>query len=215
MRPSQDRSPRSSSGEATPRGGLPQSARPTLLSSCARASTAAESRFRINAPAFTPRSSRVIALDSGAAELVRDLARDQRWGGGHFLVFESAVPDDALLRRVPGPAAGPGDDAPEGPDGPEGPEDPVTALLSEELNGSDTVVMVASAEGAAAAEGSASAASIIGDAAAARAIMTAGLVVPGDVPGDQVVAALRPNAMVLVILRDATDLPEVLAALRV
>jgi hypothetical protein len=186
---------------------LPQSAHPTLLSSCAQASTAAESQFRINAPAFTPRSSRVIALDPGAAGLIRDLARDQRWGGGHFLVFESAVPDDALLRRVPGPTAG------ENTEGPvtEGPvtEGPVTALLSEELNGSDTVVMVASAEG------NATAASIIGDAAAARAIMTAGLVVPGDVPNDQVVTALRPNAMVLVILRDATDLPEVLAALRV
>jgi hypothetical protein len=186
---------------------LSQSAHPTLLSSCAQASTTAESRFRINAPAFTPRSSRVIALDAGAAALVRDLAREQRWGGGHFLVFESAVPDDALLLRVPGPAAG------ENTEGPvtEGPvtEGPVTALLSEELNGSDTVVMVASAEG------NATAASIIGDAAAARAIMTAGLVVPGDVPNDQVVTALRPNAMVLVILRDATDLPEVLAALRV
>jgi hypothetical protein len=198
---------------------LPQSARPTLLSSCAQASTAAESRFRINAPAFTPRRSRVIALDSGAAGLVRDLARDQRWGGGHFLVFESAVPDDALLRRVSGPAAGPAGDGTSGNDGTSGSdgaghggddtEGPATALLSEELNGSDTVVMVASAEG------NAAAASIIGDAAAARAVMTAGLVVPGDVPNDQVVTALRPNAMVLVILRDATDLPEVLAALRV
>jgi hypothetical protein len=173
---------------------------PTLLSSCAQASTAAESRFRINAPAFTPRSSRVIALDTGAAGLVRDLARDQRWGGGHFLVFESAVPDDALLRRVSGPAAGPAGDGTEGP---------ATALLSEELGGSDTVVMVASAQG------NAAAASIIGDAAAERAIMTVGLVVPGAAPNDQVVTALRPNAMVLVILRDATDLPEVLAALRV
>jgi hypothetical protein len=187
---------------------LSQSAHPTLLSSCAQASTTAESRFRINAPAFTPRSSRVIALDAGAAALVRDLAREQRWGGGHFLVFESAVPDDALLRRVSRPSAGPAgnDGAGHGGDDTGG---PATALLSEELSGSDTVVMVASAEG------NAAAASIIGDAAAARAIMTVGLVVPGDVPNDQVVTALRPNAMVLVILRDATDLPEVLAALRV
>lgn len=109
------------------------------------------------------------------------------WGGGHFLVFESAVPDDALLRRASGG----------------------TALLSEELDGADTVVMVASAGARA------DVASIIGDAAAARGIMSAGLVLPGDHPVNEVVSALRPNAMVLVVLREADDLPEVLSALRV
>jgi hypothetical protein len=174
---------------------------PTLLSSCAQASTAAEARFRINAPAFTRRSSRVIALDHEAAAAVRDMA-DGPWGGGHFLVFQSTLPDDALLLRAPGTAG-------------EHTGGAVTALLSEELDGADTVVMVASAKGSA---GSAAAASIIGDAAAARAIMSAGLVIPGagepNEP-DQVVAALRPNAMVLVVLRHAADLREVLSALRV
>ena len=119
--------------------------------------------------------------------MVRDMG-GRSWAGGHFLVFESAVPDDALLRH-----AGTGG----------------TALLSEELNGADTVVMVASA-GA-----SAEAASIIGDAAAARGIMSAGLVLPDGAPVNQVVAALRPHAMVLVVLRDVADVPEVLSALRV
>lgn len=114
--------------------------------------------------------------------------RNRPWSGGHFLVFESAVPDDALLRRA-------------GADG--------TALLSEELDGADTVVMIAS-PGA-----NAAAASIIGDAAAARGIMSAGLVVPGDGTVSEVVPALRPNAMVLVVLRDVSDVPEVLSALRV
>jgi len=103
-------------------------------------------------------------------------------------MFESALPDDALLRRV-------------GTGG--------TALLSEELDGADTVVMIASA-GA-----NAEAASIIGDAAAARGIMSAGLVLPGDTPVNEVVSALRPNAMVLVVLQDVADAPEVLSALRV
>jgi hypothetical protein len=161
--------------------------RPTLLSSCARAATAAEARFRITAPGFARRSSRVIALDRRAAAIVRGLAGGS-WGGGHFLVFESALPDDALLRR-----AGPGG----------------TALLSEELDGADTIVMVASAEG------NAGAAAVIGDAAAARGIMSAGLVIPGGAPADGVVSALRPNAMVLVVLQDAADIPEVLSALRV
>jgi hypothetical protein len=159
---------------------------PTLLSSCALATTAAEARYRITAPAFARRSSRVIALDRESRGIVRDMGR-RSWGGGHFLVFESAVPDDALLRH-----AGTGG----------------TALLSEELDGADTVVMVASA-GA-----NAEAASIIGDAAAARGIMSAGLVLPDGAPVNKVVAALRPNAMVLVVLRDVADVPEVLSALR-
>jgi hypothetical protein len=165
-------------------------AHPTLLSSCALASTAAEARFRITGPEFTRRSSRVIALDGHAAGIVRDMG-GRSWGGGHFLVFDSAVPDDALLRR-----AGTGGNG-------------GTALLSEELDGADTVVMIASA-GA-----NAEAASIIGDAAAARGIMSAGLVLPDDGPVSEVVSALRPNAMVLVVLQNVADVPEVLSALRV
>lgn len=159
---------------------------PTLLSSCARAATAAEARYRISYPEFTRRSSRVIALDSQAAAIVRRIA-GQQWSGGHFLILESAVPDDALLRSAAGG----------------------TALLSEELDGADVVVMVATADA------NAEAASIIGNACAARSIMSAGLVVHGAGPVGEVVSALRPNAMVLVVLRDAGDVPEVLSALRV
>jgi hypothetical protein len=133
----------------------------------------------------------VIALGGQSERSVRELA-GRPWDGGHFLVFESAVPGDALLRHAKG--AG-------------------TALLSEELDGADTVVMVASA-GA-----TAEAASVIGDAAAARGIMSAGLVLPAPPSsGDsvnEVVSALRPNAMVLVVLKDIADVPEVLSALRV
>jgi hypothetical protein len=163
---------------------------PTLLSSCARAATTAEARYRISAPGYAPRESRIIGLDEQSARLVRDMA-GKLWDGGHFLVFETALPDDALLRHASGR----------------------TALLSEELAAADAVVMVA-----ATAE-SAEAASVIGDAAAARGIMSAGLVLPGNGPGearsDAVVSALRPNAMVLVVLREADDLAEVLSALRV
>jgi hypothetical protein len=164
---------------------------PTLLGSCARAATAAEARFRINAPAFTQRCSRVIALDEQAADVVRELA-ERTWHGGHFLVFESEVPGDALLRL----AAGGGQPA-------------ATALLSEELDGADTVVMVASAAG------SPAAASLIGDAAAARGIMTAALVLAGAAPVDGAVAALRPNAKVRVVLASIADILEVLSALRI
>ena len=65
------------------------------------------------------------------------------------------------------------------------------------------------------AQASAEAASIIGNACAARSIMSAGLVVPGAGSIDEAVSALRPNAMVLVVLHDAGDVPELLSALRV
>jgi hypothetical protein len=166
---------------------------PTLASSCARAATAAEARFRISYPDTSRRDSRVIALDEQAAALVRRLAAaGQRWRGGHFLVFDTVVAgDDARLRT---------------PDG-------AGTLLSQELARADVVVMLAGPDADAGA--SAEAAGVIGDACAARSIMSAGLVVPGGGAVDEVVAALRPNAMVLVILQDGDDVAEILSALRV
>jgi hypothetical protein len=167
---------------------------PTLASSCARAATAAEARFRIDYPDTSRRDSRVIALDQRTAGLARQLAADgPRWRGGHFLEFEAALPagDDARLRAADG----------------------TEVLLSRELADADVVVMLAGA--GASSEGAA----VIGDACAARSIMSAGLVIPGDGPGpgttDEVVSALRPNAMVLVVLQDGDDVAEVLSALRV
>jgi hypothetical protein len=180
---------------------------PTLLSSCARAATAAEARYRISYPELARRNSRVIALDAQAAAIVRRMA-GQRWSGGHFLAFEAVVPAngsgldvaDARLRRADGTG---------GPGGTDGPGN-AHVLLSDELTGADTVVMVGGVHA------SAEAASVIGDACAARSIMSAGLVVPGPSgSADEVVSALRPNAMVLVVLRDDQDIPEILSALRV
>jgi hypothetical protein len=167
---------------------------PTLASSCARAATAAEARFRITGPEPAPRASRVIALDERAGGLVRGLA-GQPWAGGHFLTFGSVLPAgsrgrdraDATLRL-----AGGGE-----------------VLLSQELGDADVVVMIATGEGRA------DAAAIIGDACAERRIMTAGLVVAGPGEAAGVVPALRPNAMVLVVLASGDDIAGVLSALRV
>jgi hypothetical protein len=168
---------------------------PTLLNSCARAATAAEARYRIDRRGdWAPRASRIIALDEPAAGIVRRLSA-HRWSGGHFLAFEAVVPvngsggdpDDATLRAPGGPAA----------------------LLSDELSGADVVVMIATSQA------SPEAASVIGNSCAARGIMSAGLVAQGSGTADAVVSALRPNAMVLVILSDEGDVPEILTALRV
>jgi hypothetical protein len=168
--------------------------RPTLLSSCAWAATAAEARFRIDYPRPANRASLVIALDRQAAVTVTGIT-DQSWSGGRFLAFERSLranggwgePADAVLLAADGSPA----------------------LLAAELDGADVVVVIAT--GMAGAE----AATVIGDACAGRMIMLAGLVVGAPGSTDEVISALRPNAMVLVELGDDSDVREILTALRV
>ena len=169
--------------------------RPILLSSSARAATAAEARFRIDAPPFTPRASRIVAVDGSAVDIVRRIAGGPWTGEAHFLVFEApglaaennGAGDDAALRTLDG----------------------AEVSLSDELADADVAVMVATTN-----EG-ANAVSIIGQACFARAITTAGLVVAEGGAAERAVASLRPYAMVLVVTADEDDVPEMLSALRV
>ena len=168
---------------------------PTLLNSCARAATAAEARYRIQAPIAGVRASRIIALDDRAAEILRRAAELPWTGDAHFLVYESAAsvngledaPVDATLTTADGQET----------------------LLSTELDGADVAVMLATNDdGAQAAE-------VIGQASFARGVMTAGVVVAEGGMADRAVAALRSDAMVLVVTKDEEDLPDMLTALRV
>lgn len=162
--------------------------RTTLLDRCDRAATAAEARFRIDAPNSTGRSSRVIALDAGAERIVEALARGS-WNGARFLVHEEGAADESdSVLRVPGDAS--------------------TTTLSDELEGADVVVMVATDEADPAA------ASAVGRAAARRRIMTAGLVVADADSDGRALQALRPYAAVLVVSPDEHYIPEMLTALR-
>jgi hypothetical protein len=163
---------------------------PTLLHSCARAATAAEAGFRVDYPNSKTRSSRIVALDDEAASVVARIS-DQRWRGAHFLTYKEAAPDahplqpDAILRSSDG----------------------AETRLSDELEGADVAVMIATGDR------HAEAASIVGRACALRGIMTAGLVVGGNGRGDAVMA-LRPYAAVLVVAADEDYVPEMLNALR-
>jgi hypothetical protein len=166
--------------------------RPTLLHSCARAATAAEARFRVGYPNSTTRSSRIIALDDEAASLVWRISALE-WRGAHFLTFKEStsggdgVQPDAILQSSDGSET----------------------RLSDELDGVDVAVMIATADR------ETEAASIIGKACAYRRIMTAGLVVGGTGGGlDDAVTALRPYASVLVIAAEEDYVPEMLEALR-
>ena len=68
---------------------------PILASSCARAATAKEARYRIDRP-IAGRSARVIALDARAAAVVMRLA-EMPWGASRFFAHASEFrPEDEL-----------------------------------------------------------------------------------------------------------------------
>jgi hypothetical protein len=70
--------------------------RPTLLHSCAWAATAREAAYRIDKPPAYVRTSRVFALDAGAAGVVADLAH-MPWHDTRFLPsFDADRLDDEL-----------------------------------------------------------------------------------------------------------------------
>lgn len=166
--------------------------RPTLLNSCASAATAAEAAYRIDAApgTQTARATRVVALDDGAAAIVRPLP-EQPWLGAHFLRY-AGTPDDH-----DGELADVVLTTPEGE----------RVRLSEELADADFVMMIATTDDGAAAAGA------IGNACTLRGIMTAGVIL-GE--GDRVAAAvtaLRPHARVLLVSRDQQDVSGLLTVL--
>ena len=169
--------------------------RPTLLNSCARAATAAEARFRIDAPIAPARAARVIALDDGAVTIARRLAQ-QPWANARFLTCGTT---DGELRDLDGRQV----------------------RLSDELAGVDVAVLLATARSASpSATGSASppasgdASASVGAACTVRGIMTAGLVLGGGPEAMTAVRFLRPHARVLMVSSDEDDVADILTALR-
>jgi hypothetical protein len=159
---------------------------PILLNGCARAATAAEARFRINRP-IAGRAARVVALDDGAAEVVRRVA-ERPWHDARFLVSAGAggADGDVPMRVIDGPASS----------------------LSAELEDADVAIVVATSDHGAAA------ASAIARACDRRGIMTAALILGGRGEVGAAVTALRPHAPVLLVTDDEEDVSEVLTALR-
>lgn len=169
---------------------------PTLLSSCARAATAEEARYRIDYPNSRARASRIVALDDQAAAIMSRI-EDDVWGDTHFLTFRARHP-------APGIEALSIDATLGTPDGTE-------TKLSAELAGADVVVMIASTGKGI------EAAAAVGNACFVRNIMTAGLIVSADRNDPDVeraVKVLRPYAAVLVIASDEEYVPAMLHALR-
>ena len=167
---------------------------PTLLNSCAMAATAAEARFRIDAPDPPPRASRIVALDRGAADVILRVAGEFP-GASHFLTYrpgsliasgDGDIPDVTLHTADGGTPLG----------------------FGQETSGADMVVMVATADDGAAA------AAAIGEACYRRGIMTGAVVFGDDADVRRAVSALRPHAQVLLVTQDEDDVAAVLTALR-
>lgn len=162
----------------------------SLLSSCARAATATEARYRIDRPIAPSRAGRVIALDAGAAEVVARTAQLE-WANARFYTCQSNGADSVLLRTIDG----------------------APATFPDELASASVVVMIATEDSGA------GCAYALGKACWERGIQTAGLVIgngtTGGTAASAAVAALRPHARVLLPSADETDVVDLLAALRV
>ena len=166
-----------------------------MISESARASTAAEARFRLDAPNARPRTTRIIALDPAAERAVRPVAEGS-WTGARFFALTGTtpagdglaeVPIDVTLREADGGAWG----------------------LADVLADADAVVMIATSGAGSAA------ASVIGGACSARGILATGLVVAeGDADARPALHGLRPHAAMLVVASGADYVSDMLSALR-
>jgi hypothetical protein len=173
-----------------------------VQSESARMSSAAEAKFRIEAPNSRPRAVKVIALDAPSERAVKELARD-RWQGATFLTasaFASASAAGAPAREPFSLGGWLNDLAGR------------TKNLVEEIAAADLVVMVASAGE------NAGAAAIIGEACNLRHVMTTALVLGTASSSDdelsKMLAQLRPHAMMLVISSADEYIRDMLTALR-
>lgn len=158
---------------------------PILANSCARAATAAEARYRIDAPIAPSRGALVIALDDGAVD-VAHVAAAESWSSARFLRCAPGAGNDAVLTGIAGGEAN----------------------LAEQLANAYVVLMIATADSAA------TCASWIGRACVKRGIMTAAVVVGDGQDSQRAVAALRPHARVLHPDGDINDVVGLLTALR-
>lgn len=169
-----------------------------MLSESARMSSAAEARFRIQAPNSRPRAIKVIGLDRASEDVVRRLA-EAPWKNATFFTAsafahapytEQGFSTDGWLSDLTGR----------------------TRSLMEEVGTADLVVMVATAGG------NAQVASVIGEACSLRRVMTTALIAGGTSASDEALsktlAQVRPWSL-MVVLADADDyIEDMLTALR-
>ena len=167
-------------------------------SESARMSSAAEARFRVDYPNSKARVVKVVALDTPSERVVKRVAQ-QAWQRATFFTsikFEGAPRggESWSMQAWLGDLAG------------------RTKALVEEVAGADLVVMVSTAGS------SAQAAAVIGEACAARKVMTMALIIGSEQQSDdalsKTLATLRPYASMIVIANGDEYIEEMLSALR-
>lgn len=169
---------------------------PTTLSESARATSAAEARFRINDANSRPRVIKVIALDPPSETVVKRLAQ-LPWTSASFLTTIASTPRAGHRFSVDGwlsDLAG------------------HTKNLIAEIDSANLVVMVASGGE------NVQAASLIGEACSLKRVMTTALVLAtaslSDAALSQTLTQLRPWALMLVIASAEEYVADMLTALR-
>jgi hypothetical protein len=158
-------------------------------------SSAAELRFRVQAPNSKARATAVIALDAPSERFVQRLS-ENRWNHATFL---KAAPDDA-------------------PDDPLADDGWLTTFgdrrtrVRDEVDAADQVIMVAAAGGHAAA------ASVIGRACSRKRVTTTALIVgavdASDAEISKTLAQLRPWSLMVVIANSDDYVTDMMTALR-
>jgi hypothetical protein len=167
-----------------------------VLSESARVTSAAELRFRVQAPNSRPRATTIIALDGPSEVVIRRLAEDP-WNHATFLEAPTADP----------------------PDDAQASDGWVTDLqgrrrrLRDEVNQSDQVIMMV------AAGGPASGAETIGRACSLRRVTTTALIVGAEGVSDgdlsRTLARVRPWSLMVVIAGNDDYVMDMMTALRV
>jgi hypothetical protein len=168
-----------------------------MLSESARMSSAAEARFRVQAPNSTPRAIKVVALDAASEPILRRLAEDSWNRATFFRIAQDSGGADlstdssgGMLTDLSGH---------------------VTSVNAE-VNAADLVIMVA------APGGHARAASLIGQACSLRRVMTTTLIVGDGAAPDEglskTLAQVRPWSLMLVIAGNVDYIKDMMTALR-
>ena len=167
-----------------------------MQSESSRMSSAAEARFRVNAPNSLPRATKVIALDQPSEYLVKRLAQ-ARWNGATFFTATAFGGTPRIGESLAGwlsDLAG------------------RTKNLVDEVDTADQVVMVATAGE------NVPAASLIGEACSLKRVTTTALITGSAGKSDEVLsktlAQLRPWALMLVIASADEYIEDMLRAMR-
>jgi hypothetical protein len=168
-----------------------------MASESVRASSAAESRYRIDAPNSRPRAVKVVALDCPSEALAERLAQE-RWNGAAFLTasaFSAAPQADGRFSMQTWLSDLSGR----------------TKHLLQEIDGADHVVMIA------AAGESVPAAGIIGETCSLKRVATTALIIGDASACDQALsrtlAQVRPWALMVVVAGAEAYVTDMLRAL--